>query len=43
MECPNSECQGGFVLDQSDVSVSERRWLMHELAQLSVIEVMPCE
>ena len=39
MEFPNSECWAGFVLDQSDVAVSERRWLMHELAQLSGTEV----
>ena len=39
MECPNSECWAGFVLDQSDVAVSERRWLMHELAQLSGTDV----
>ena len=39
MECPASEFQAGFVFDQSDVAVSECRWLKHELAQLSVNEV----
>ena len=39
MECPDSDCQAGFVLDQSYVAVSKCEWLMHELAQLSVNEV----
>ena len=39
MECPDNEFQIGFVLDQSDVAVAEREWLMQELAQLSGSEV----
>ena len=39
MECPDSEFQAGFVLDQRDAAVAEREWLMHELAQLSPTSV----
>ena len=41
MECPDSDCQAGLVLDQSYVAVSKCERLMPELVQLSVNEVAP--